>query len=107
MPPSRKARLLAYVSAWIIALMITCPFGINLLPLFPLGIFLALNFNMMGGNEMGYACAGWVLYTIHAAFLFITSSRTFYYVAYAILLIMLITNVTGCRNLLVDLSQIH
>ena len=56
---------------------------------------------------MGLVAMGWLLYIIHAAFLFFTSRRSLYFVAYAVLIVMLLTNVVGCRKILGELSNIH
>ncbi|MGP1383135.1 MAG: hypothetical protein ACTS2F_06205 [Thainema sp.] len=106
MPPKVKDRFLAYATAWIIALMITAPFAVQLFPFFPLGLFLVFS-QPTDLPLTGLAVAGWFTYAIHAAFLFLTSSRTFYFVAYAVLIVMLLTNVVGCRKLLNELSSIH
>ena len=106
MPPDTKTRILVYGVTWVAALMITAPFAVQLLPLFPLGLFLALT-KPPGGIEVPLAIFGWLTYAIHAVFFFRTSSRKFYFAAYAVLVLMLTTNIAGCRKVLEELATIH
>jgi hypothetical protein len=101
--PPGKTRFLMFAITWFCALMITAPFAIMALPFFPLGLFYFLQGLFNSSSEsvtIGLIVLGWLLYVIDAVFLFRVSKRTFYYIAYAILVVMLLTNAIGCHAML-------
>jgi len=80
------------------------PYGIIYLPMFPAGLLVVMQ---PSGSEEGSLVLGWSLYAVQAGFLFFTSRRNRFWIAYAILVVMLTANVAGCRKMLHELQGLH
>ena len=96
---SLRFKLIAYIIAWLAALVATNPSGNfwSLAYLFPLG--LAAFANLRWGNDGGWGVLGLcvAIYVAHAIFYFRskTSRSTAFWLA--VLIALLICNVAGCR----------
>jgi hypothetical protein len=88
-----------YVAAWLVALLATNPSGTYwaLAYLFPLG--LAAFVNLRWGNDGGWGVYGLCLslYVVHAWFYFRSKTVRSTAILLALLVILLICNVSGCR----------
>ena len=99
---SRRSKIAVYVGAWLIALIATNPTG-SLWPLiymFPLG--LAGIFYPPGLRSEGwwllFSC--YLVYVLHAHFFFRARLVRAAYIWFAVLVILLICNVSGCRDMI-------
>jgi hypothetical protein len=98
-PP--KYKIILYVGAWIAALFATDPSGgfWSLVYMFPLG--LAAFINVHWGNDGGWgvlaACVA--IYVIHGYFYFRSRTKRSTLLLFAILVILLVCNVSGCHKM--------
>ena len=96
-----KGKILLYVGAWIAALFATDPSGgfWSLFYMFPLG--LAAFINVHWGNDGGWgvlaACVA--IYVIHAVFYFRSRTRRSTLLLFAVLVILLVCNISGCHKM--------
>jgi len=93
-------KTIAYVVVWLAALLATDP-SLNywaLAYLFPFG--LAAFFNLRLGNDGGWFVYGPVvgIYVVHAIFYFRSKTTRSTAILFALLVILLVCNVSGCRE---------
>jgi len=94
-----RYKVIAYIIAWLAALLATdptCSFW-ALAYLFPLG--LAAFVNLRWGNDGGWGVLGLVvaIYVVHAFFFFRSKTTRSAILLFAVLVILLVCNVSGCR----------
>jgi hypothetical protein len=101
-PIQQRYKIAAYVAAWIAALFATNPNGglWALAWMFPLG--LAAFINRRWGNDGGWgvfaACVG--VYVVHGYFYFRSRSVRSTVLLFALLVILFLCNISGCREML-------
>jgi hypothetical protein len=101
-PPRRiraAPKIIAYVAAWLVALIATNPSGSfwALAYLFPLG--LAAFVNLRWGNDGGWWVLGICLgiYIVHAIYYFRSKTARSTWMLLGTLVLLLVCNVSGCR----------
>jgi hypothetical protein len=100
-PLAVKYKVVCYVAAWLAALFATDPTGglWVLAYMFPLG--LAAFINVHWGNDGGWgvfaACIG--IYAVHAYFYFRSSSKRSTLLWLAVLVVLLVCNISGCHKM--------
>jgi hypothetical protein len=101
-PVRLRYKVIAYVGAWILALLATNPDGglRALAWMFPLGLFAFVHLRgaQAGGWGVFLVCIG--VYLVHAYFYFRSRSTRSTVLLFAFLVILLICNVSGCRNMI-------
>src|SRR2546423_14955666 len=101
-PMLQKYKIPFYIGAWLAALFATNPHGDlwALAWMFPLG--LAAFLNTRWGNDGGWgvfaACIG--IYLVHAYFYFRSKDKRTALILFAVLVGLLICNISGCRAML-------
>jgi hypothetical protein len=99
---SRRAKIIAYVVAWLIALIATNPTA-HLFPviyMFPMGLahlVLPLGSALDGRVVLG---GSYGIYIVHAVLFFRSRSKRLTYIWFAVLAVLLICNVGGCRAMI-------
>ena len=105
MPDENQVRLrnkiIAYVVAWLLALFATNPNGglWSLAWMFPLGL-LAFFHAPAGQGGWGTLLGATAVYLVHAFFYFRSRTRRTTWILLGILALVLICNVSGCRQML-------
>lgn len=100
-PIAVKYKIIFYVVAWLAALVATDPSGtfLALVYMFPLG--LAAFINRRWGNDGGWGvlavCVA--IYLVHAWFYFRSRSKRSTLVLLAVLVALLLCNISGCRSM--------
>jgi len=92
-------KLAAYVAAWLLALFAanpSCEFW-ALAYLFPLGLAAFVNLRL--GNDGGWGILGlcYAIYIVHAVFYFRSKTVRSTVIWFALLVLLLVCNVSGCR----------
>ena len=99
---SRRVKIIAYVAAWVIALIATNPTAhlFLLIYLFPMGLaHLVLPVGSSLDGRVVLA-GSYVIYIAHAVLFFRSRSKRLTYIWFAILALLLICNVGGCRAMI-------
>ena len=96
-----RAKIIFYCAVWIAALVATDPSFRNaaLVYMFALGL---LHFTPAPGLLNGWVAllASWSIYVVHAVFFFRARKRQLTIALGAVLVFLLICNVSGCREML-------
>ena len=95
-----RYKILVYIATWIAALLLTAPSMWPLAYMFPLGLAAVIDRHLAndGGWDVMIGC--YLIYLVHGFFYFRskTSARTV--ILYGILVLLLIGNVAGCREMI-------
>jgi hypothetical protein len=99
---SRRAKIITYVAVWLLALIATSPSGkyALLVYLFPMGLARAVYPPGMRGDGLVILVACYLAYVVHAVFYFRARSVRSSYIFLAVLIVLLICNVSGCREMI-------
>ncbi|HEY4282753.1 MAG TPA: hypothetical protein VGM62_06765 [Chthoniobacterales bacterium] len=94
-----SVKLAAYVATWLVALFAanpSCEYW-SLAYLFPLGLAAFVNLRL--GNDGGWGVLGfcYAIYVVHAVFYFRSKTIRSTVFLFAVLVILLVCNVSGCR----------
>ena len=95
-----RYKIVAYIVAWIAALLLTAPGLWSLAWMFPLGLIAVFDRHLANDGGWGIFIACYVAYIAHAFFYFRSNTSMRTIVLYAILVLMLIGNVAGCREMI-------
>jgi hypothetical protein len=95
-----RYKIVAYVLAWIVALLLTAPGLWPLAYMFPLGLIAV--FDRHFANNCGWSVfiGLYVLYIAHAFFYFRSKTNLQTAILFALLVVLLTGNVTGCREMI-------
>lgn len=98
---SLRTRVLLYAATWAAALLAVDPRLWALVYLFPTGLFAFIRPGQIAA-EWGLPLLffSWTIYIVHAVVFFRTRRRENVWVLYALLLMLLISNVAGCHQML-------
>jgi hypothetical protein len=97
---SLRYKIILYVAAWLLALLATAPGMLALAYLFPLGLVAVYDRHLANDGGWGVFIGCYVVYLVHAFFYFRSKTTTQTQILYAILIILLIANVSGCREMM-------
>jgi hypothetical protein len=97
-----RYKILGYIVAWAIALIATDPtFGLwSLAWMFPLGLLRFIAPRLVSGGGWTILSACFVVYLVHAIFFFRARHLRSVLLWFALLLLLLVTNVAGCRDMI-------
>ena len=101
-PPNVRLsfKLIAYIAAWAAALVATNPAGNfwALTYLFPLGLVAFINLRWGNDGGWGILILSFAVYILHAIFYFRAKTWRSAALWFAVLVILLVCNVAGCRS---------
>lgn len=92
-------KIIAYVAAALAALVAMGLGSAPLAYLFPLGLVAFFDLHLANDGGWGVLIGCYVVYLLHAFFYFRSKTTTQTQILYGILIIMLIANVSGCREM--------
>ena len=95
-----KYKIVLYVAAWLLALLATAPGMLALAYMFPLGLVAVYDRHLANDGGWGVFIGCYVVYLVHAFFYFRSKTTTQTQILYAILIILLVANVSGCREMI-------
>lgn len=95
-----RYKITAYVAAWIIALLLTAPGMWPLAYMFPLGLIAVFDRHLANDGGWGVFIGCYVVYLVHGFFYFRSKTTARTAILYAVLVILLIGNVAGCREMI-------
>jgi hypothetical protein len=95
-----RYKLIAYIATWIIALLLTAPGLWALAWMFPLGLVAIFNRHLANDGGWGIFIACYIAYVVHGFFYFWSKTTLRTMLLYAVLVLMLIANVAGCREMI-------
>jgi hypothetical protein len=95
-----RYKIIVYIAAWFIALLATAPGLWPLAYMFPLG--LAAFFHRQTANQGGWGIfiACYIAYVVHGFLYFRSKTTLRTIILYAVLVLMLLANVAGCRAMI-------
>lgn len=97
-----KYKIIAYVAAWIVALLVTDP-DMKLFPLiyvFPLGLASVFHRQLANAGGWTVLIGSALVYVVHGWFYFRSKRASATWILYAVLIALLIVNVEGCRGMI-------
>jgi hypothetical protein len=92
--------IVAYVAIWIAALLLTAPGMWPLVYMFPLGLIALVNRHLANDGGWGVLIGLYLIYIVHGYFYFRSKTTTRTVILYGVLVILLIGNVAGCREMI-------
>ncbi len=107
-PPEKQKRnriplgykIIAYVAAWAAALLATAPGMWPLAYMFPLGLVAVFNRHLANDGGWGIFIGCYVVYIAHGFFYFRSKTTARAVVLYCVLILLLLGNVAGCREMI-------
>jgi len=99
-PVRLSHRIIAYVAIWIVALLLTAPDLWPLVWMFPLGLVAVIDRHTANAGGWGILIGSYAVYLIHGFFYFRSKTTTRTIILYGVLVVLLIGNVAGCRDMM-------
>jgi hypothetical protein len=93
-------KIIAYVAAWIAALLLTAIGSWPLAWMFPLGLVAVFDRHLANDGGWGVLIGCYVIYLVHGFFYFRSKTTARTLILYGVLVILLIGNVAGCREMI-------
>lgn len=93
-------KIVAYVAAWIAALLCTAPGLWPLAYMFPLGLIAIFDRHLANDGGWGVFFGLYIVYIVHGFFYFRSTTTLRTVILYCVLIVMLIANVAGCREMI-------
>ncbi|HME89572.1 MAG TPA: hypothetical protein VKE30_10220 [Chthoniobacterales bacterium] len=93
-------KILAYIAAWLIALLATAPGLWPLAYMFPLGLAAAIDRHLANDGGWGVLIGCYLIYLVHGFFYFRSKTTARTVILYAALVLLLLGNVAGCREMI-------
>jgi hypothetical protein len=93
-------KIIAYVAIWVVALLLTAPGLWPLAWMFPLGLLAVINRHAANAGGWGVLVACYAVYLVHGFFYFRSKTATRTVILYGVLVILLIGDVAGCREMM-------
>ena len=98
--PRLRYKIIAYVAIWILALALTEPDLWPLAWMFPLGFVAVINRHAANSGGWGVLIGCYAVYFAHGYFYFRSKTMARTVILYGILVILLLGNVAGCREMM-------
>ena len=95
-----RYKLITYIATWIIALLLTAPGLWPLAYMFPLGLVAVFDRHLANDGGWGIFIACYIAYVVHGFFYFRSKTTLRTMLLYAVLVLMLIANMAGCREMI-------
>jgi hypothetical protein len=99
-PPRPLFKILAYVAIWIAALLLTAPDLWALAYMFPLGLVAVIDRHTANDGGWGVLIGCYAVYLVHGFLYFRSKTTTRTLILYGVLVVLLIGNVAGCREMI-------
>jgi hypothetical protein len=101
--PRLRNKILAYLGAWLLALFATSPTGSlwSVAWMFPLGLCAFFFPPVFHEGGWGAITIGTAIYLLHAIFYFRARTPRGFWTWFAVLMVILLCNVAGCRGTLI------
>ena len=99
-PVRLRYKIIAYVVVWIVALVLTAPGLWPLAWMFPLGLLAVINRHAANAGGWGALVSCYAVYVVHGFFYFRSKTTTQTVILYGVLVVLLIGNVAGCRDMM-------
>ena len=99
-PVRLRYKIIAYVATWTAALLLTAPGTWPLAYMFPLGLVAVIDRHLANDGGWGVLIGCYVVYIVHAFFFFRSKTTLRTAILYGVLVILLIGNVAGCREMI-------
>ena len=99
-PVRLSHRIIAYVAIWIVALLLTAPGLWPLAWMFPLGLVAVIDRHTANAGGWAILIGCYAVYLIHGFFYFRSKTTTRTVILYGVLVVLLIGNVAGCRDMM-------
>jgi hypothetical protein len=99
-PPRLLFKLFAYVAIWIVALLLTAPGLWALAYMFPLGLVAVIDRHTANDGGWGVLIGCYTVYLVHGFLYFRSKTTTRTLILYGVLVVLLIGNVAGCREMI-------
>jgi hypothetical protein len=93
-------KIIGYVAIWIVALVLTAPGMWPLAWMFPLGLVAVVDRHVANAGGWGVLIACYAVYLVHGYFYFRSKTTTRMVILYGVLVVLLIGNVAGCREMI-------
>ena len=93
-------KIIAYAAIWIVALGLTAPGLWALAWMFPLGLVAVIDRHTANDGGWGVLIACYAVYLVHGFFYFRSKTTTRTVILYGVLVVLLIGNVAGCREMI-------
>ena len=93
-------KIVAYVAAWVVALLLTAPGMWPLAYMFPLGLIAVVNKHLANDGGWGVFFGLYIVYIVHGYFYFRSNTTLRTIVLFAILVAFLTANVAGCHEMI-------
>ena len=99
-PVPLRYKIIAYVATWMTALLLTAPGMWPLAYMFPLGLLAVIDRHLANDGGWGVLISCYAVYIVHGFFYFHSKTTLGTAILYAVLVILLIGNVAGCRGMI-------
>lgn len=93
-------KIIAYVAAWIIALLLTAPGMWPLAYMFPLGLIAVFDRHLANDGGWGVFFGLYIVYIVHGYFYFRSRTTLRTVILFGLLIVMLTANVAGCKEMI-------
>jgi hypothetical protein len=93
-------KIIAYVAAWIAALLLTAPGMWPLAYMFPLGLIAVFDRHLANDGGWGVLIGLYVVYIVHGYFYFRSKTMMRTVILFGVLVVLLTCNVAGCREMI-------
>jgi hypothetical protein len=93
-------KIIAYVAAWIVALLLTTPGMWPLAYMFPLGLIAVFNRHLANDGGWGVFIGLYVVYIVHGFFYFRSKTTLRTALLFGVIVVLLTCNVAGCREMI-------
>ena len=95
-----RYKIIAYVAAWIAALLLTAPGLWPLAYMFPLGLIAVFNRHLANDGGWGVFIGLYLVYIVHGYFYFRSKATPRTVILFGVLIVLLTCNVVGCREMI-------
>src|SRR4051812_5839232 len=93
-------KIIAYIAIWIVALLLTAPGLWPLAWMFPLGLVAIINRHTANAGGWAVLAGCYAVYLVHGFFYFRSKTTTRMVILYGVLVVLLIGNIAGCRDMM-------
>ena len=93
-------KIIAYAAIWIVALLLTAPGLWPLAWMFPLGLIAVVDRHTANAGGWGILIGCYAVYLVHGFFYFRSKTTIRTVILYGVLILLLIGNVAGCRDMM-------
>ena len=94
-----RYKVTIYLAAWLLALLATAPGMWALAYLFPLGLVAVYDRHLANDGGWAVFIGCYAVYLTHAFFYFRSKTTTQTQILYAVLIVLRVANVSGCREM--------